>query len=92
MPGPLILGGFSATTATPEARAALDRALASSDLTVTNILSVRSQVVAGTNYEFEVEGSSASHNDVTRFVVEVFDQPWTNTTELKSVAAAPAPQ
>ncbi|KAK1928795.1 hypothetical protein P3T76_015733 [Phytophthora citrophthora] len=92
MPGPLILGGFSPATVTPEARAALNRALASSDLTVTNILSVRSQVVAGTNYEFEVEGTSASLNDVTRFVVKVFDQPWTNTTELKSVTAAPAPQ
>ncbi|KAG3218771.1 hypothetical protein PC129_g10417 [Phytophthora cactorum] len=49
-------------------------------------------VVAGTNYEFEVEGSSASHNDVTRFVVKVFNQPWTNTTQLTSVVAAPRPQ
>ncbi|KUF96757.1 Ankyrin-2 [Phytophthora nicotianae] len=79
---PVILGGFSPAPVTPEARAALDRALAGSDLTVTNILSVRSQVVAGTNYEFEVEGSSASHNDATRFVVKVFDQPWTNSTHL----------
>ncbi|EEY60595.1 uncharacterized protein PITG_13320 [Phytophthora infestans T30-4] len=92
MPGPLILGGFSPATVTPEARAALDRALQGSDLAVTNILSVRSQVVAGTNYEFEVEGSSASHNDATRFVVKVFDQPWTNTTQLTSLATATAPQ
>ncbi|KAG2821919.1 hypothetical protein PC116_g15856 [Phytophthora cactorum] len=92
MPGPMIVGGFSPATVTPEARAALDRALQGSDLTVTNVLSVRSQVVAGTNYEFEVEGSSASHNDVTRFVVKVFNQPWTNTTQLTSVVAAPRPQ
>ncbi|KAE9357275.1 hypothetical protein PF008_g3248 [Phytophthora fragariae] len=53
---------------------------------------VTPEVVAGTNYEFEVEGSSASHNQVSRFLVKVFDQPWTNTTELTSVVAAPAPQ
>ncbi|KAG7381789.1 Ankyrin repeat domain-containing protein 27 [Phytophthora pseudosyringae] len=92
MPGPVIVGGFSpATEVTPEARAALDRALAGSDLTVANVVSVRSQVVAGTNYEFDVEGSSASLNGV-RFIVKVFDQPWTSTTELKSVVVAPAPQ
>ncbi|KAH7482402.1 E3 ubiquitin-protein ligase mib1 [Phytophthora ramorum] len=92
MPGPVMVGGWSPAAVTPEARAALDRALAESDLTVTSVLSVRSQVVAGTNYEFAVEGSSASHDQVTRFLVRVFYQPWTKTTELKSVVAAPAPQ
>ncbi|GMF43418.1 unnamed protein product [Phytophthora fragariaefolia] len=87
----LIVGGWSSGTVTPEARAALERALIGSDLTVTTILSVRSQVVAGTNYEFEVEGSSTSQNHVNRFLVKVFDQPWTNTTQLTSVVAAPAP-
>ncbi|EGZ16608.1 hypothetical protein PHYSODRAFT_498081 [Phytophthora sojae] len=87
----VIVGGWSTGVVTPEACAALERALVGSDLTVTTILSVRSQVVAGTNYEFEVEGSSASHNQVSRFLVKVFDQPWTNTTELTSVIAAPAP-
>ncbi|KAE9048195.1 hypothetical protein PR003_g765 [Phytophthora rubi] len=88
----MIVGGWSTGVVTPEARAALERALVGSDLTVNTILSVRSQVVAGTNYEFEVEGSSASHNQVSRFLVKVFDQPWTSTTELTSVVAAPAPQ
>ncbi|CEG46909.1 conserved hypothetical protein [Plasmopara halstedii] len=89
---PVILGGFTPTTVTPESRAALDRALIDSDLHVNNILTVRSQVVAGTNYEFEVDGSSASHNDATRFVVKVFDQPWTNRTVLTSLIAVPRTQ
>ncbi|POM57306.1 Hypothetical protein PHPALM_38198 [Phytophthora palmivora] len=91
MPSPVILGGFSPATVTPQARAVLERALIGSDLTVTKVLSVRSQVVAGTNYEFEVEGSSVSNN-ATRFVIKVFDQPWTHTTELKSVVAISASQ
>ncbi|KAG6615750.1 protease inhibitor EpiC4 [Phytophthora cinnamomi] len=86
-----LLGGWVPNVVTPEARAALQRALVGSDLTVTTILSVRSQVVAGTNYEFEVEGLSASYSQVSRFLVKVFDQPWTNTTELTSVVAAPSP-
>jgi flavin-binding protein dodecin len=89
---PVILGGWSPSAVTPEARAALERALAASDLTVTAVLSLRSQVVAGTNYEFEVEGVSASHAQASRFLVTVFDQPWTSTTELKAIVAASAPQ
>ncbi|RMX67590.1 hypothetical protein KXD40_002735 [Peronospora effusa] len=89
---PLILGGWSPAAITPKVHAALERALVGSDLVVSKVLSVRSQVVAGTKYEFEVEGSSASHGQVFRFLVQVFDQPWTNTTKLLSIVAAPAPE
>lgn len=89
MPGRIMLGGWSPSAMTPEARAVLDQALADTDLAVTTVVAVRSQVVAGTNYEFEVEGSSDSHGHATRFLVTVFHQPWTNTTELKGIVQAP---
>ncbi|KAG7397110.1 hypothetical protein PHYBOEH_001261 [Phytophthora boehmeriae] len=86
---PLILGGWSPSEVTPESRAVLERALANSDLTVTSVVSVRSQVVAGTKYEFEVEGSSDSHGQAKRFLITVFHQPWTSTTQLMSIVEAP---
>ena len=89
---PLILGGWSPAAITPGVHAILERALVGSDLVVTKVLSVRSQVVAGTKYEIEVEGSSASHDQVSQFLVQVFDQPWTHTTQLKSIVAAPTPE
>ncbi|RLN74257.1 hypothetical protein BBJ28_00009015 [Nothophytophthora sp. Chile5] len=86
---PVIVGGWSPAAVTPEARAVLERALATTDMRVTTIHSVRTQVVAGTNYEFEVEGCR-SEQDATarRFVVRVFDQPWTSTTRVTSIAEA----
>lgn len=51
------------------------------------IVSAESQVVAGTNYklELELQGSSG------RLSCEalVFDQPWTNTRELTTMACKP---
>ncbi|RLN68258.1 hypothetical protein BBJ29_000829 [Phytophthora kernoviae] len=54
---PVIVGGWAPSAVTPESRAVLERALADTDLAVTAVVSVRSQVVAGTNYDM---GGAAS--------------------------------
>ncbi|EGZ16604.1 hypothetical protein PHYSODRAFT_443322, partial [Phytophthora sojae] len=84
----LILGGWSAAPVTPDTRAALVRALSKTSVCVNSILSARSQVVAGTNYEFQIDGCrglrggdcSSACKSPRRFSVSVFDQPWTHTT------------
>jgi len=63
---------------------------------VVEILSLETQVVAGTNYRFTVaardisaESNSAdgaeSDAPVGRFQVKVFEQPWTNTLRVTAV-------
>ncbi|RLN48270.1 hypothetical protein BBJ28_00000790 [Nothophytophthora sp. Chile5] len=85
----VIVGGWAPAAVTPEARAVLERALASTDMSVTAVRSVRTQVVAGTNYEFEVEGTRGGQDATARrFVVRVFDQPWTSTTRVTAIAEA----
>jgi len=44
-----------------------------------NLVQAKSQVVAGTNYEYTYE------KDSNRWVITVFDQSWTNTRQVTSV-------
>lgn len=91
----LILGGWSTAAITPGTRAVLVQALSTTNVCVDSIISVRSQVVAGTNYEFRINGCRglrggncvrASCVAPRTFVVNVFDQPWTRTTRVMSVS------
>ncbi|KAE9048197.1 hypothetical protein PR003_g760 [Phytophthora rubi] len=90
----LLAGGWSVTAVTPDTRAALVRALSKTNVCVKSILWARSQVVAGMNYEFHIDGCRGAHGgecgkackSPRRFSVVVFDQPWTHTTIATSVS------
>ncbi|ETI36673.1 hypothetical protein F443_17231 [Phytophthora nicotianae P1569] len=91
-----LYGGWSSAAITPDTRAVLLQALSTTNVCVSSIVSVRSQVVAGTNYEFRIDGcrgvrggdcASVSCVSPRALVVNVFDQPLTRTTRV-SVSGA----
>ncbi|KAG6964313.1 hypothetical protein JG687_00006040 [Phytophthora cactorum] len=93
----LIYGGWSSAAITPDTRAVLLQALSTTNVCVSSIVSVKSQVVAGTNYEFRINGcrgmrggncARSSCKSPRALVVSVFDQPWTRTTRVVSVSEA----
>lgn len=91
-----LLGGWSRIAPTPDTRATLLQALSSTDTCVRSIVSVRAQVVAGMNYDFEIDGCRHVRGGSCRgfcstpgrFVIRVFDQPWTRTTSVVSISPA----
>jgi hypothetical protein len=90
----LLLGGWTAAAVTPDSRAVLARALSTTNVCVNSIWSLRTQVAAGTNYEFQIDGCRGEEGgscarpcaSPRRFLVRVFEQPWTHTTLLTAVA------
>ncbi|KAG6969229.1 hypothetical protein JG688_00005397 [Phytophthora aleatoria] len=93
----LIYGGWSSAAITPDTRAVLLQALSTTNVCVSSIVSVKSQVVAGTNYEFRINGCRGMRGgncarslckSPRALVVSVFDQPWTRTIRVESVSEA----
>ena len=53
-------------------------------LAVSRIVSAKSQVVAGVNYDLELELQNGLNKDLIKCNVVVYDQSWTNTRRVTS--------
>jgi len=58
--------------------------LGAGDWEVSKILSVQTQIVAGTNYNIEAELTNTENGDTMTVQFVVFEQPWTSTNTLTS--------
>lgn len=99
-------GGWSSTNITSDATKLLTDALVGTNyassvgdtrVCYTEVTSLKTQVVAGVNYRFHIDGCNVTDSDgvcsestltscePSGFVVQIFEQSWTNTLKVTSI-------